>query len=108
MVWTIRRPGGARRLSRAVPDAVLHFRRGCLDGLSSPCRGLHNTAMAKVISSSFQDGLMERRCWLPFLGGGNTRSCFMCGKHRQQAQLRSKRILGRSEMVCAPSCTPAE
>ena len=40
----------------------------------------------------------------PFLGTGNTRSCFLCGKHRQAAQLKSKRVLGRSEMVCAPSC----
>jgi hypothetical protein len=40
----------------------------------------------------------------PFLGTRNTRSCFKCGKHRQQAQLQSKRLLGRSEMVCAPNC----
>ena len=40
----------------------------------------------------------------PFLGTGNTRSCFLCGKHRQAAQRKSKRVLGRSEMDCAPSC----
>ena len=40
----------------------------------------------------------------PFLGTGNTRSCFICGTHRQHAQLRSKRVLGRTEMVCSPSC----
>ncbi len=44
----------------------------------------------------------------PFLGTGNTRSCFLCGKHRQSAQLKSKRVLGRSEMVCAPSCDGVE
>jgi hypothetical protein len=40
----------------------------------------------------------------PFLGAGHTRSCFLCGRHRQAAQLKSKRVLGRAEMVCAPSC----
>ena len=44
----------------------------------------------------------------PFSGSGNTRSCFKCGKHRQQGLLQSKRILGRSEMICAPSCNTAE
>ena len=39
-----------------------------------------------------------------FLGTGNTRSCFLCGTHRQHAQLRSKRVLGRTEMVCNPAC----
>lgn len=66
-----------------------------------------NTGMAKVISSKLsQDGLRygAKVPGSPFLGTGNTRSCFKCGKHRQQAQLQSKRILGRSEMVCAPSC----
>ena len=41
----------------------------------------------------------------PFLGTGNTRSCFKCGKHRQPAQLQSKRFMGRSEMVCKPDCS---
>jgi hypothetical protein len=44
----------------------------------------------------------------PFVGTGTTRSCFLCGKHRQAAQLRSKRLLGRTEMVCAPSCQSVE
>jgi hypothetical protein len=41
----------------------------------------------------------------PFLGSGHTRSCFKCGKHRSAAELQSKRILGRVEMVCKPSCS---
>lgn len=44
----------------------------------------------------------------PFRGTGNTRSCFKCGKHRQPVQLQSKRILGRSEMVCFPACNAVE
>jgi hypothetical protein len=70
-----------------------------------------NTGMVKAIATRLsQDGLRygAKAPGSPFLGSGNTRSCFLCGKHRQQAQLRSKRVLGRSEMVCAPACTPAE
>jgi hypothetical protein len=66
--------------------------------------------MAKVISTRLsQDGLRygAKAPGSPFLGSGNTRSCFLCGKHRQQAQLQSKRVLGRSEMVCAPACATA-
>lgn len=36
------------------------------------------------------------------------RSCFKCGKHRVPAQLRSIRVLGRSERVCDPSCKALE
>lgn len=63
--------------------------------------------MAKVITSKLSDDGLRygaKTSGSPFLGTGNTRSCFKCGKHRQQAQLQSKRILGRSEMVCAPAC----
>ena len=44
----------------------------------------------------------------PFLGSGNTRSCFKCGKHRSAAELQPKKVLGRSEMVCKPSCIHVE
>ena len=40
----------------------------------------------------------------PFTGNGSTRSCFRCGRHRLPALLQSIRILGRTEMVCKPSC----
>lgn len=40
----------------------------------------------------------------PFGSGGKTRSCFKCGKHRTPENLQSKKILGRTEMVCKPSC----
>ncbi|MCW5658700.1 MAG: hypothetical protein KIT60_13425 [Burkholderiaceae bacterium] len=43
----------------------------------------------------------------PFAGVGHTRSCFLCGAHRQSSALKSKRILGRIEMVCAPACSSA-
>jgi hypothetical protein len=41
----------------------------------------------------------------PFVGTGTTRSCFLCGKHRQASGLQSKRVLGRAEMVCAMGCS---
>jgi len=31
-------------------------------------------------------------------------SCFLCGKHRPRAMLKSKKLLGKSQPVCAPSC----
>ncbi|MSQ76819.1 MAG: hypothetical protein EXR34_13850 [Rhodoferax sp.] len=36
--------------------------------------------------------------------GAATMSCFMCGKHRPRSQLMSRKILGKSQAVCAPSC----
>jgi hypothetical protein len=31
-------------------------------------------------------------------------SCFLCGKHRPRAMLKSKKLLGKSQPVCSPSC----
>ncbi|MDP9902099.1 hypothetical protein [Variovorax ginsengisoli] len=39
---------------------------------------------------------------------GATMSCFMCGKHRTRAQLRTRQVLGKSQSVCAPSCKGLE
>ncbi len=33
-----------------------------------------------------------------------TLSCSLCGKHRPRAMLKSKKLLGKSQPVCAPSC----
>lgn len=45
----------------------------------------------------------------PFVGSGGafqagTMSCFLCGKHRSRANLQTKRLLGKAQFVCAPSC----
>jgi hypothetical protein len=44
----------------------------------------------------------------PFASPGafaaGTMSCFKCGKHRPRSLLKSRRILGRNEMVCEPTC----
>lgn len=39
--------------------------------------------------------------------GMGTMSCFMCGKHRPRTALKTRRLLGKSQMVCAPSCKEA-
>ncbi len=31
-------------------------------------------------------------------------SCFLCGKHRPRTDLMSKRLLGKSHVVCSPKC----
>lgn len=36
--------------------------------------------------------------------GYSTMSCFLCGKHRSRAQLTSKKFIGKSQVVCEPSC----
>lgn len=44
----------------------------------------------------------------PFLAAGSfgaaTMSCFICGKHRARSQLKSRKLLGKTQAVCAPSC----
>ena len=36
--------------------------------------------------------------------GGATMSCFMCGKHRARSLMGTKKVLGKAQAVCAPSC----
>ncbi|MBN8505261.1 MAG: hypothetical protein J0L58_12375 [Burkholderiales bacterium] len=40
--------------------------------------------------------------------GAATMSCFLCGKHRPRAMLKSRKLLGKSQPVCAPSCKELE
>ena len=40
--------------------------------------------------------------------GAATMSCFLCGKHRARSQMVTRKILGKSQAVCAPSCKEAE
>lgn len=43
----------------------------------------------------------------PFAGSATTMSCFLCGTHRQRVQLQGRRLLGRIQQVCKPSCAGA-
>ena len=42
--------------------------------------------------------------------GAATMSCFLCGKHRARSALKSRKLLGKTQFVCAPNCqdAPAE
>ncbi|MBI5335950.1 MAG: hypothetical protein HZB72_15400 [Burkholderiales bacterium] len=55
------------------------------------------------------DGLryQSKKTGSPFSGTGSTRSCFKCGRHRTADQLQTKKVLGRTEMICKPSCETA-
>ena len=36
--------------------------------------------------------------------GAATMSCFLCGKHRVRSMMGTRKVLGKSQAVCAPSC----
>ncbi len=40
--------------------------------------------------------------------GAATMSCFLCGKHRARTSMKSRKLLGKTQFVCAPSCKEAE
>lgn len=40
--------------------------------------------------------------------GAATMSCFLCGKHRARSQMGTRKVLGKSHAVCAPSCKALE
>ena len=52
----------------------------------------------------------SKRSGSPFavLGGAGTMSCFLCGKHRARSALKTRRLLGKAQFVCSPSCAEAE
>ena len=39
--------------------------------------------------------------------GAATMSCLLCGQHRARSALKSRRLLGKAQFVCAPSCKEA-
>ena len=36
--------------------------------------------------------------------GAATMSCVMCGKHRARSLMGTRKVLGKSQAVCSPSC----
>lgn len=40
----------------------------------------------------------------PYHPGLATRSCFLCGKHLDRSLMRARNLMGKSQLVCAPSC----
>lgn len=35
-------------------------------------------------------------------------SCFLCGTHRARSTMTTRKIIGKSQVVCAPSCAAAK
>lgn len=40
----------------------------------------------------------------PNYAGNANMSCFLCGKHKQRKGLKMRKLIGRSQSVCSPSC----
>lgn len=40
----------------------------------------------------------------PAFSGNTTMSCFLCGKHKPRSELMSRRLFGKSHVVCSPKC----
>lgn len=36
--------------------------------------------------------------------GAATMSCFLCGKHRARSLMTTRKVAGKSQPVCSPSC----
>ena len=35
-------------------------------------------------------------------------SCFLCGTHRVRSTMTTRKLIGKSQVVCAPSCKAAK
>jgi hypothetical protein len=70
----------------------------------------HNMARADAKTAVLADGLRYKSkvSGSPFAAttsfGAATMSCFMCGKHRARSLMGTRKVLGKSQAVCAPSC----
>jgi hypothetical protein len=40
--------------------------------------------------------------------GTSTMSCFLCGKHRPRTSMTTRKLVGKAQAVCAPSCKVAK
>ena len=67
-------------------------------------------AKNEVKTTVVADGLRYRSkvAGSPFTAAGSfgaaTMSCFLCGKHRPRSMLKSRKLLGKAQAVCSPSC----
>lgn len=84
--------------------------------LSPPLSPSHPHFMSKADTKTTidADGLRYRSKapGSPFTAAGAfgaaTMSCFLCGKHRPRSALKSRRLLGKAQFVCSPSCKEAD
>jgi hypothetical protein len=97
-------------------DSFLAGRCACYNaaGLSgiqqSHLRNIQIMARADAKTAVLADGLRYKSkvSGSPFAAttsfGAATMSCFMCGKHRARSMMGTRKVLGKSQAVCAPSC----
>jgi hypothetical protein len=72
----------------------------------------YNGAMSKPASKTtiLDDGLRykSKASGSPFGGkpytGNALKSCFLCGKHRPQSEMMTRKFVGKSQAVCSPKC----
>ena len=71
-------------------------------------------AKAEAKTTVMADGLRykSKASGSPFAAaasfGGATMSCFLCGKHRARSLMGTRKVAGKSQTVCAPSCKALE
>jgi hypothetical protein len=67
-------------------------------------------ARAEVKTTVVADGLRYKSkvSGSPFSTAGSfgaaTMSCFLCGKHRARSLMTTRKVAGKSQPVCSPSC----
>jgi hypothetical protein len=67
----------------------------------------------KLETTIDSDGLRYRskKPGSPFVSAGDfsaaTMSCFLCGKHRVRSSMKSRKLLGKTQFVCAPNSKEA-
>jgi hypothetical protein len=82
----------------AIKYALVHFPRA------------RSMSRAEAKTAVLPDGLRYKSkvSGSPFAAaasfGGATMSCFMCGKHRARSLMGTRKVLGKAQAVCAPSC----
>lgn len=99
-----------------APGPDLAFSRSDAQIPAQPLQRPPHTPMAKADTKTSidSDGLRYRSKTpgSPFTAAGAfgaaTMSCFLCGKHRPRSQLKSRRLLGKAQFVCSPSCKEAD
>jgi hypothetical protein len=76
----------------------------------SACVKVKPVARTETKTAVLPDGLRYKSkvSGSPFVAttsfGSATMSCFLCGKHRPRSMMGTKKVLGKAQAVCAPSC----
>jgi hypothetical protein len=83
----------------------------CTEGPVETSKEVRSMAKSEIKTAIVDGGLRYRSKTpgSPFAAassfGAATMSCFLCGKHRARSMLKSRKLLGKNQVVCAPSCS---